>query len=239
MVIFNSIQLFCVFTLFSLMILCVFFHTLLFAKAYRGAVMSFSDIPPRSWRMFILDAYWIIVLMGGTVVTFCFCSKFIYMLPEWTSPDLSNEEEPPAPYDTLLSQQHMVTAGDSLTQPFVSPAILQANETGALVLARSERDGTLRYVRTRRVRALGFEPTMNWSEMLEEEDVLLDYVGKNPPRRRHRTLSVPGIDFNYGSSQPVFGTNNTGIYGSYSPTYIPPRRRRSLSQGENPSTFPK
>jgi len=207
-------------------------------QAYRGAVMAFSDIPPRSWRMFILDTYWIIVLVGGTAVTVCFCSKFIYMLPEWTSPDLSNEEEPPAPYDTLLSQQHMVTAGDSLTQSFVSPAILQANETGALVLSRSARDGTLRYVRTRRVRALGFEPTMNWSEMLEEEDVLLDYVGKNPPRRRHRTLSVPGIDFNYGSSQPAFGTNNTGIYGSYSHTNIPPRRR-SLSQGENSSIFPK
>jgi hypothetical protein len=161
----------------------------------------------------------------------------MYMLPEWTSPDLSDEEEPPAPYETLLSQQHMVTAGDSLTQTFVSPAILQANETGALILSRSATDGTLRYVRTRRVRALGFEPTMNWSEMQEEEDVLLDYVGKHPPRRRHRTLSVPGIDFNYGSSEPAFGTNNTGVYGSISP-HRPARRRRSLSQGE-PSIFSK
>ena len=214
-------------------------HTLLFAKAYRGAVMSFSNIPARSWRMFILDAYWIIVLIGGTIVTFWCCSKFVYMLPEWTSPDLSNEEEPPAPYETLLSQQHMVTAGDSLSQPFVSPAILQANETGALILSRSTRDGTLRYVRTRRIRALGFEPTMNWSEMLEEEDVLLDYVGKHPPRRRHRTLSVPGIDFNYGSSQTEFGTNNTGVYSTYSPNQRSSRRRRSFSQGENPSILSK
>ena len=152
-----------------------------------------------------------------------------------TSPDLSNEEEPPAPYETLLSQQHMVTAGDTLTQPFVSPAILQANETGALILSRSARDGTLRYVRTRRIRALGFEPTMNWSEMQEEEEVLLEWVGKHPPRRRHRTLSVPGVDFNYGSSQPSFGTGNTGVYGSYSP--IPSARKRSLSQGGNLSSF--
>ena len=153
------------------------------------------------------------------------------MLPEWTSPDVSDEEEPPAPYETLLSQQQMVTAGDSLTQNFVSPAILQANETGALILSRSARDGTLRYVRTRRIRALGFEPTMNWSEIQEEEEKLLEWVGKHPPRRRHRTLSVPGIDFNYGSSfSPVaFGTGNSGVYGTYSSAIN--ERKRSLSSG--------
>ena len=223
--------------LFSLMQIVFVFHNILVIKAYRGAVKSFSDIPSRSWRMFVLDAYWITVLVGGTVITVWYCSKFMYMLPEWTSPDLSDEEEPPAPYETLLYQQRMVTAGDSLAQTFVSPAILQANETGALILSRSAADGTLRYVRTRRVRALGFEPTMNWSEMQEEEDVLLDYVGKHPPKRRHRTLSVPGIDFNYGSSEPAFGTNNTGVYGSNSPSQRP-RRRRSLSQGQ-PSIFSK
>lgn len=192
--------------------------------------MSFSQVPPRSWRMFILDAYWIVVLVGGTIATIWICGKFLYMLPEWTSLDLSNEEEPPAPYETLLSQQHMVTAGDSLTQNFVSPAILQANETGALILSRSARDGTLRYVRTRRIRALGFEPTMNWSEMQEEREKLLEWVGKHPARRRHRTLSVPGIDFNYGSTQPAFGTGNTGVYaGNFSPS--PNEKRRSMSQG--------
>uniref|UniRef100_A0A7S0XQT0 Uncharacterized protein n=1 Tax=Pseudo-nitzschia delicatissima TaxID=44447 RepID=A0A7S0XQT0_9STRA len=199
-------------------------------QSYRGAVMSFSQVSPRSWRMFILDTYWIGVLVGGTVATIWICGKFLYMLPEWTSLDLSNEEEPPAPYETLLSQQHMVTAGDSLTQNFVSPAILQANETGALILSRSARDGTLRYVRTRRIRALGFEPTMNWSEMQEEREKLLEWVGKHPARRRHRTLSVPGIDFNYGSTQPAFGTGNTGVYaGNFSPS--PNEKRRSMSQG--------
>ena len=68
---------------------------------------------------------------------FWICGKFLYKLPEWTSPDLSNEEEPPAPYETILSRQQMVTAGDTLTQSFVSPAILQANETGALILSRN------------------------------------------------------------------------------------------------------
>jgi len=207
-------------------------------QAYRGAVVSFSRIHPRSWRMFLLDAYWLVVLIGGTIATVWICGKFLYKLPEWTSPDLSNEEEPPAPYETLLSQQQMVTAGDTLTQNFVSPAILQANETGALILSRSERDGTLRYVRTRRLTALGFEPMMNWNEIQEEEEKLLEWVGKHPPRRRHRTLSVPGIDFNYGSSQPAFGTGNSGVYSSYSPSQTSGAgRQRSMSQGQHSSYF--
>jgi hypothetical protein len=193
-------------------------------QAYRGAVMSFSDIQPRTWRMYLLDTYWIIVLLGGTLCTFWICGKFMCKLPEWTSPDLSDEEEPPAPGDTLLSQQHIATAGDHLTQPFVSPAILQANETGALILSRSARDGSLRYVRTRRLLALGFEPTMNWSEIQEEREVLLEWVGNHPPRRRHRTLSVPGIDFNYGAS-----LTNPGAYGSFSPVATSHRRTLTAS----------
>ncbi|KAG7356728.1 hypothetical protein IV203_001414 [Nitzschia inconspicua] len=202
-------------------------------QAYRGAVRSFSDITARSWRMVLLDTYWITVLVAGTIATFWICGKFMCKLPEWTSPDLSDEEEPPAPYDTLMSRQDMVTAGDVLTQTFVSPAILQANETGALIVYRSTRDGTLRYVRTRRIRALGFEPTMNWSEMQAEREVLLEWARNHPARRRHRTLSVPGIDFNYGSS---FGTGNSGVYGSIAPSPIP-SRRRFMSQGGDRGFF--
>jgi hypothetical protein len=176
--------------------------------------------------MFILDAYWFVVLLGGTIATLLICGKFICKLPDWTSPDLSDEEEPPAPYETFMSREDMVTAGDALTQPFVSPAILQANETGALILSRSTRDGTLRYVRTRRIRALGFEPTMNWSEMQAEREVLLEWARKHPARRRNRTLSVPGIDFSYGAS---IGTGNLGVYSATSPIQQP--RRRFKSQG--------
>jgi hypothetical protein len=138
-------------------------------------------------------------------------AKFIYCLPKWTVFDLEDEEEPPAPYETLMSLQDMVTAGETLRQPFVSPAVLQANETGALVLTRDGPDRQLRYVRTRRLAALGFEPTMNWSEMEHEREVLLEWVGKHPPRRRHRTLSVPGIDFNYGNDS----TSSGGYSGGY------------------------
>jgi hypothetical protein len=182
-------------------------------QAYRGAVLTFSDIQPHDWRLVILYTYWFIVLLGGTIATVWISAKFLYCLPKWTNLDLADEEEPPAPSDTILSMQEMVTTGETMRQTFVSPAILQANETGALVLARSGPNGTLRYVRTRRLLALGFEPTMKWSEMQQERDVLLEWVGQHPPRRRHRTLSVPGIDFSHGSSS--FGTGNSGVYGGY------------------------
>mmetsp|Transcript_48736 Transcript_48736/g.117904 ORF Transcript_48736/g.117904 Transcript_48736/m.117904 type:complete len:1355 (-) Transcript_48736:1567-5631(-) len=206
-------------------------------QAYRGAVMSFAGIPSRTWPFFILDAYWLVVLIGGTVATFWICGKFLYHLPEWTAPDLMDEEEPPAPYDTLLSQKDMVTVGDHLTQPFVSAAIIQANETGALIMARNRRDGTIRYVRTRRVGALGFEPTMNWSEMQEEAEVLLEWVGKHPPRRRHRTLSVPGIDFSYGASAQPFGTGNIGVYGTMSSDQQAHNRNMTLGANDTRILF--
>lgn len=108
-----------------------------------------------------------------------------------------------------MSLSHMVSSGETLLQPFVSPAILQANETGTLVLTRDSQ-GTVRYARTRKVTALGFEPIMDTLEVDSAREFLLDWVGRNAPRRRHRTLSVPGIDFRYGAP---FGLNNTGVYG--------------------------
>lgn len=195
-------------------------------QAYRGAVISFSNIHPHSWRMIVLYVYWFSVLTGGTIATLWITAKFLYCLPRWTNLDLTDEEEPPAPNETIIAMRDMVTAGDIMRQPFVSPAVLQANETGALVLARSDPEGPLRYVRTRRLLAFGFEPTMKWNEMQEEREVLLDWVGKHPPRRRHRTLSVPGLDFSYGSG---IGTGNSGVYGAVDWTPAPRRRADSAS----------
>jgi len=210
-------------------------------QAYRGAVHSFSDISPGSWRMVVLYVYWCAVLAGGTIATFWITCKFLYRLPEWTNLDLDDEEEPPAPYETIMSLQDMVTAGEAMHQPFVSPAILQANETGALVLTRSHTDGRQKYVRTRRLLALGFEPTMQWSEMQKERELLLEWVGKNPPKRRHRTLSVPGVDFRYGGA-PAFGTDNVGVYGAVSPaqsyTAVTSNRRRRAETGSPRMFFP-
>lgn len=196
-------------------------------QSYRGAVLTFSDVQPHDWRLIILYSYWFIVLLGGTIATVWISAKFLYCLPRWTNLDLADEEEPPAPSDTILSMQEMITAGETMRQSYVSPAILQANETGALVLTRSGVDGKLRYVRTRRLLALGFEPTMKWSEMEQEREVLLEWVGQHPPRRRHRTLSVPGIDFSRGSSS--FGTGNTGVYGAFGG--FSPRERAGSTTG--------
>lgn len=102
----------------------------------------------------------------------------------------------------------MVASGDAVFQSFVSPAILQANETGTLVLTR-DAQGRRNYRRTRKTTALGFEPMMNIIEMEHERQLLLEWVSTNAPRRRNRTLSVPGIDFSYGSG---FGTGNSGVY---------------------------
>jgi len=164
-------------------------------QAYRGAIDAFSDLPPGSPAKIAIYCYWVFVLLGGTITTFIITTKFIYHLPEWTQIDVSDEIEPPAPKETMMSE--IVLAGETLRQKYVSPAVLQANEAGALVRL-PDQYGRSRYVRTRKVTALGFEPIMTILELDEEREKLLDWVAKNPAKTRHRTLSVPGIDFNYG-----------------------------------------
>jgi len=181
-------------------------------QAYRAAVNSFSDTPSGTPFKITIYIYWVIVLVVGTIVTLYVTYKFFSMLPNWTQIDVSDEVEPPAPYETRLTLENVITTGETLRQPFVSPAVLQANETGALVMLPRDNERGHRYVRTRRLTALGFEPIMEWSELNIEREVLLDWVGKNPPRRRKRTLSVPGIDFNYGYAD--FGFGNSGVYGT-------------------------
>lgn len=196
-------------------------------QAYRAAVNSFSDIPPGSPFKICLYTYWVIVLVGGTIVTLWIGTKFLSMLPEWTHIDTEGEIEPPAPSDTAMNSSNLITTGETLVQPFVSPAILQANETGALVLSRNLQ-GEQVYRRTRKVTALGFEPIMSELQMDIERDLLLDWVARNPPRRRHRTLSVPGIDFSaYGETD--IGTGHTGVYGVNDPSATWSRRQRATT----------
>lgn len=196
-------------------------------QAYRAAVNSFSDIPPGSPFKICLYTYWVIVLVGGTIVTLWIGTKFLSMLPEWTHIDTEGEIEPPAPSDTAMNSSNLISTGETLVQPFVSPAILQANETGALVLSRNLQ-GEQVYRRTRKVTALGFEPIMSELQMDIERDLLLDWVARNPPRRRHRTLSVPGIDFSaYGETD--IGTGHTGVYGVNDPSATWSRRQRATT----------
>lgn len=202
-------------------------------QAYRASVNTFSDLPAQSPFKVALYTYWVTVLVSGTIATIFITAKFFYHLPGWTQIDVADEEEPPAPNETALTLQHAVTTGDTLSQPFVSPAVLQANETGALVMLPNRgADGRRRYRRTRRLTALGFEPIMNVIEMDHELEVLLEYVAKHPPRRRTQTLSVPGIDFNYGFGD--FGEGNTGVFDtrhSRSNTEQNPGRQRFNTYG--------
>ena len=179
-------------------------------QSYRAAINSFSNVPKGSPWKIALDVYWVIVLVGGTLLTLVITAKIFYNLPSWTIIDVEGEEEPPAPYETTMTLQNVLATGESLVQPFVSPAVLQANETGALMMVPRIREGGQRFVRTRNIPSLGFEPMMPWGEMERERELLVEYVGKHPPRRRNRTLSVPGIDFTYG---PDFGAGHNGVYG--------------------------
>ena len=169
-------------------------------QAYRGAVENFSN-PPVIFK-FVLFVYWLFMLLVGTLVTVIISGMYLYYLPRWTNVDLTDEVEPPAPNATVMSE--IINEGffEGIRHHFVSPAVLQANETGVLV--RDSSNGL--YVRTRRIPALGFDPTMNWSEMNEAREALLQWVAKNPPRHRHNTLSVPGIHVQ------GFGRGNTGVY---------------------------
>ena len=62
----------------------------------------------------------------------------------------------------------------SVNQNFVSAAVLQANESGALV--RVLQDGRMKYVRSRRMPSMGFDPLLNVSELMSERERLLQNV---------------------------------------------------------------
>jgi hypothetical protein len=186
-------------------------------QAYRAAVTSFSGLPRHHPYLVFLYWYWVLALVLGTLITLGIAARFFWNLPQWTHFDYDDmEPPPPAPYETTMSLSHLINAGDTLVQPFISPAILQANETGQMIFIR-DTNGEGQFRRTRQVAALGFEPLLEAGVMEDERELLIDFVDKNPRRRRQRTLSVPGIDFNYNSQVG----RGSGIYDN---SVIPPKR---------------
>ena len=126
--------------------------------------------------------------MVGTVLVFVMTWKFLIHLPKWCQIDVEDDEIPPEPEKTMIS--HLLQqgeGGDLMRQQFVSAAVLQANEAGALV--RVLRDGEMKYVRSRRMPSMGFDPILNVSELLSERDRLLQRVAYIPPRDRTGTIS--------------------------------------------------
>jgi hypothetical protein len=189
-------------------------------QAYRSGVIAYSNMGAGSPYKIILFNYWCTCLIVGTSLNLVFTYKYIRRLPEWTKVNVTPdplEEEPPNPDDTEV--HHLWWSKDSncerLKQPFTSPAILQANEAGALVRLRRGTEGYRDhgpYIRTRQVTAYGFDLVMTDDELRQERAELLDWVAKNKARPRHRTLSIPPFfKLEPSGRGPDYGSINQGI----------------------------
>lgn len=123
----------------------------------------------------LLYRYWVLSLICGTVLVLVMTWKFFVYLPRWCQIDVEDDEMPPEPEETMVTQLlQRGDAGDAMRQNFVSAAVLQANESGALV--RVLQDGRMKYVRSRRMPSMGFDPIMNVSELMSERERLLQHV---------------------------------------------------------------
>jgi len=154
-------------------------------QAYRSSLQKFSTSPRGTTFELILYRYWTFSLICGTVLVFVMSTKFFMYLPGWCQINVENDEMPPEPEETIVTRLlEGGNAGDAMKQNFVSAAVLQANESGALV--RVLQDGRMKYVRSRRMPSMGFDPIMNVSELMSERERLLQHVTykANPNRPR-------------------------------------------------------
>lgn len=104
----------------------------------------------------LLYRYWTFGLVTATVLVLWMTFKFFAYLPGWCQINVEDDELPPAPEDAIVTRLlETGDARDEMTQNFVSAAVLQANESGALVRVRQ--DGRMKYVRSRRMPSMGFE----------------------------------------------------------------------------------
>lgn len=216
-------------------------------QAYRGAVNSFSSFKPGSPFKVALFSYWMFFLVGGTALNLVFSYMYICRLPEWTKLDTAGEEEPPDPENTFVHEMLDQTESNEMIvlpadKSFVNPAVLQANEAGALVRVRRGTEDFRAhgpYVRTRKVTALGFDPTMDEEELRREHAVLLDWVAKNAPRTRNRTMSNPlflqrmrytGNQVSAGRQGLATGQlDQTGAYGTFAGDRRPHKRSQTTT----------
>jgi hypothetical protein len=168
-------------------------------QAYRSGVIAYSSMPVGSPYKVILWNYWFACLLVGTTLNLVFTCKYVRRLPEWTKVNATPdplEEEPPEPQETEVHSLWWSQDNNHeyLKQSFVNPALLQANEAGALIRVRRGTEAYKehgKYIRTRHVTAYGFDLVMSDDELRQERAELLDWVAKNKARPRHRTLSIP------------------------------------------------
>jgi Voltage-dependent anion channel len=188
-------------------------------QAYRSGIDSFSSLPLGSPPKIALFVYWFACLAVGTVVNLIFTWKYVRRLPKWTKVDVSDEDEPVPPSETLVHEMLVESnVHETMDKQLVNPALLQANEAGSLIrLRRGTRDWVTYgpFVRTRKVTVLGFDFIMSEMELREERANLLDWVAKNAPKTRKRTLSIPVF-------MKLRGQDGRGIYGTFGGPPPPP-----------------
>jgi hypothetical protein len=145
-------------------------------QSYRSSLDFFAPSDAASAQLkAALHAYWMFLLVFGTFVALTCIVLYLAFLPTWVDVDTRDELEPPAPNETSICNS--VTYGESLIQPYVSPTILQANETGILVMAYDYQNNWCDLVRTRRIPAYGFEPMMSKRAFIRERNALKIFMG--------------------------------------------------------------
>ena len=81
----------------------------------------------------------------------------------------------PTPNESSICNS--ATYEESLIQPYLSPTILQANETGTLVMAYDYQNDWCVLVSTRQIPAFGFEPMMGKRMFHREQKPLKIFMG--------------------------------------------------------------
>jgi len=145
-------------------------------QAYRSSLGFFSETGEVNPALkSALEIYWIVLVSAGTFVAVVCLIMYLSFLPSWIDVNTSDELEPPAPNETSMFET--VTWGESLIQPYVSPTILQSNETGVLVMTHDYENNWDSLVRTKNVPAVGFEPMMRTRTFNREREALKHLVG--------------------------------------------------------------
>ena len=128
-----------------------------------------------SFQKSFLYQYWTLSLISGSVLIVILTWRFFEYLPSWCQIDVDDDEIPPEPEETMLTKLlENGDARDEMNQDYVSAAVLQANESGALV--RVLRDGKMKYMRSRRMPSMGFDPIMSSSQLLDERERLMQHL---------------------------------------------------------------
>ena len=188
-------------------------------QAYRATVLALSSKPADSLFHNALFYYWCFFLVASTLLNIIFTIKYARRLPGWTKVDTAGEQEPPPPAQTLVQDMmNDMEVHEIMKQPFVSPAVLLANEGGILVRLRRDTEEFRAkgpFVRTRRIASLGFDLTLDENELRTERNRLYDWASHNAPRRRRSTMSDFLMRFvgGGGSFGDVESTRDT--YGTF------------------------